>query len=49
MLFEGIVGIMGWKVLGAQLHSLALLKWSKNLPMNGENKTHMRHMKILPK
>jgi hypothetical protein len=29
MLFERIVGIMGWKVLGAQLHSPAFLKMVK--------------------
>jgi hypothetical protein len=24
-------------------------EWSKNLPMNGENKAHMKHVKIPPK
>jgi hypothetical protein len=36
-------------------HQLSLMldisdnEWSKDLPMSGENKAHMKHMKTLPK
>jgi hypothetical protein len=53
MSFERIVGVMGWKALVAQLYSSILPKkldisknkWSKSLPMSGENRVHKRHLK----
>jgi hypothetical protein len=48
MSFEGIVGVMGWRVLVMRF-SLKLDigedKWLKFFPMSGKNRMHLRHIK----